>query len=463
MLRKLYLTGFVAYLFMLMLSLFFYEERTIFLDMAFNLFYIINKGGFAIQIFRFGDVFSQLPPFFAVKAGMPLAFILQAYSAGFVMLYGILYFICGTVCKRYDFALVILLLNILFATDTFYWMLSQLPQAIAILTALFALASRNRLQATGAGAWFLLIAGMMTVVFFHPLIVFVLSFAIGFFLLGSCRVVDRKMCVSLLSVYVAGMVVKFLFFRTPYEAHSLSGMKNFFRLFPNYFTIYSNKRFLFSLLTKYYWLAISLVAVTIYYCKGREWRKLALVASFFGGYLLLVNVSYPTAETPAFYIENLYLPLAIFVSFPLIFDMLPAARKPAVPQVALVLIILSAATRIYMTHTLYTDRLAYERKILDEYGDRKVIVQATQKDRDALLMIWGTPYELLLLSELERHKPASVIIDEKPELRIWSGSQEKTLVVNYNLIPYNRLNTTYFQLPDTLTIYSIIQDRPGRH
>lgn len=456
MLKRLYQTGFAAYFIMFILSLVFYKERTIFLDTAFNLFYIINKRGFAIQIYRFGDLITQLLPHLAVKAGMPLDIVLQLYSVSFVLFYSCLYFICGSLLKRYDFALIILLVNILFVSDTFYWMLSQLPQAVAILMTVFALASRKPVRPVSA---IIIAVALVTVVFFHPLILFVMGFSLLFFMLGNYSIVDKKLCFSIAAVYAAGMIIKFFIFKTPYEAHSMSGLKNFIRLFPDYITLFSNRRLLHNCLTKYYWMPALFVVSVFYYFKIKDWRKLGLLVVSFAGYLLLVNVCYPFPVTPEFYIENLYIPLAVFIALPLVFDVAPAIKNTNITVTVFLLILVSAGIRFYTSHTVYTARLDYERQLLNEYGDRKVIINATQKDKDVLLMIWGTPYEFLLLSESERQKPASIIIDDTPELRFWSGSQKQTFVVNYNLIPYSELNHHYFQVPDTTSIYTILHNR----
>ena len=93
MYRKAYFIGSGAYLIMLLLSMVFYKERTIFLDAAFNLFYIIKKGTFCIQSNRFGDFFSQLLPVITSRLGLSLNTVLRSYSTSFVIYYFSCYFI----------------------------------------------------------------------------------------------------------------------------------------------------------------------------------------------------------------------------------------------------------------------------------------------------------------------------------------------------------------------------------
>ena len=455
MYRRLYISGVVAYVCMLVLSILFYKERTIFLDAAFNVFNIIKDQGFCIQHYRFGDVFSQLLPVIATRAGLPLSSILEAYSAGFIIYYFAAYVVCGTILKRYDLALVILLMNILFVSDTFFYIPTQLTEGVALLMVVYALMLDRRPGSIGALSWAIILLAAATVVFFHPLVVFVLGFTIAFFLVGKTSSANRKMLYILAAVYVAGIAVKSIFFRNHYEGSSLSGMKNFVTQFPDYFTIYSNKRFLYSCVTKYYWIPVLFTGIVFFYARTKAFRKLVFFAAFFFGYLMLVNISYPTNVTSAFYMENLYIPLSIFLAFPFVFDLLPAMEKSKLVIPLFVWIVITGIGRMYFAHNVYSQRLAFERRYLDEYDGRKIIAKATKEDTDTLMMLWGTPYEFLLLSVAERGVPASVIIDEDPPHREWANQFTKSLVVNWNVFPYAALPAKYFHFTDTTSAYTI--------
>src|SRR5580693_226677 len=193
MYKRLYFIGIPAYIVMLVFSLVFYKERTILLDSAYNLFYIIKDNNFCIQHYRFGDVLSQLLPLATVRTGQPLPVVLAAYSAVFVLCYFLAYFICGSVLKRYDMAIVILLLNILFVSDTFYFMQSQLPEAIALLMILFSILEGKQLNTTSLLSWCVLALLVITVVFFHPIAVFVIFFCSLFFILSKQLLIDKRL------------------------------------------------------------------------------------------------------------------------------------------------------------------------------------------------------------------------------------------------------------------------------
>ncbi len=455
MYKRAYFIGIAAYIIMFVLAFIFYKERTIFLDMAYNIFYIIKDKNFALQLFRFGDMVSQAPALLAVKAQLPLNAILKIYSCSLVLVYFLCYITCGSLLKRYDLALVILLLNILFAAHTFYWMVSQLPQALAMLMVLFAIVDVGRQKKMTNLRLFFFLAAIVTVAFYHPLVIFVITYAILFFDLSGYPATDRKMLRITAGLYVTVVLLKVMLFKTPYEHHSMSGMKNFVTLFPDYFTLFSNRQFLHKCVTDYYWIPMLFMAIVVFYKREKQQKKLWLFICVFGGYLMLVNISYPFATTPAFYIENLYLPLAVFIALPFVFDVMPALheKKLAVPLFSL--IVITGSVRLYAMHNIYTARLTYETKYLHKYGEQKVILKASPADAVVLQMLWGTPYEFLLLAESQFGKTASLIIDDTPSKYLWTKGVTNSLMVNWNLLPYKELPANYFHFTDTVSSYSI--------
>lgn len=457
MYKKIYSVGIAVYVFMLFLSVFFYKERIILLDTAFTVFNILKDNSFSIQVYRFGDVFSQMLPVLTRRLQLSLNTIILSYSAGFTLYYFVCYLICGSFLKQYRFSLAILLLNILFVSDTFYWITSQLPQAIALFMVVLAFLSNKHLNSNNALMLLVLILGAITVAFFHPLVLFIVVYAILFFAERKEAFADKRILYGIALVYFFAVILKAVLFRTTYEQHSLSGLKNFITQFPDYFTLYANKRFLYNCVAKYYWIPTITSAIIIFYTRIKEWKKLGLFVAFLLGYLMLINISYPTNATPEFYIESLYLPLSIFLGLPFIFDLLPLLEKRKMALPVIVLILLSGCLRIYLTHSIYTARLGWERNFMAQYLDKKVIVSAEKADTTLLQMLWGTPYEFCLLSSLEQHKTASIIIDNNPKEREWAGGTTKSLVVNWNVIPYSQLSTRYFHFTDTTSGYQIIK------
>jgi hypothetical protein len=383
-----------------------------------------------------------------------------SYSLGFITYYFICYLICGSILKRYDLALLILLLNILFVSDTFFWPPSQLPAGIALLILTLAFASNKEQSINRPLTFMIIVPALITAAFFHPLVVFVMLYCILFFVQRQGALIGKRLLYITGLIFFSGIILKTVVFRTAYEQHSMSGLKNFVTLFPDYFNLFSNERFVHDCITKYYWIPILAVSVAISYGRDRAWLKLVTFSSFLTGYLFLVNISYPTAVTAAFYMENLYLPMSIFVGLPLIFDVLPVLEKKKLAIPLMTAIILSGCIRIYATHGTYSNRLGYERRQLDKYAGRKVIVKAEKTDIDTLQMLWSNPYEFAILSSCERGAVASIIVDEHPQERGWAAGQKNSLVVNWNFYKYSELPKQYFHFTDTVNGYAILNVKP---
>lgn len=455
MYRKVYFIGIIAYLAMLAFAVLFYKERVILLDTAFSMFHIAKDGTFCIQIFRFGDAMNQVLPAIAVKAGLSLASVAISYSAGFVLYYFSCYLLTGFVFKRYDLALLILLIQLLFGAHTFYWIPSELPQGIAFLTLIFAYISTRMLSDIPPLSWIMLFLSMFTMAFFHPLLLFVLAYAVLFFFSHKGIIADKRTVYFIIAAYCCSVVIKAVAFKTPYEQHSLSGMKNFVTQFPDYFTLYSNRLFLHNITRLYYWMPLVFASVCVAYIRSRAWRNLFVFTACCVGYFFLVNISYPTSATPEFYRENLYTPFVIFLGLPFLFDVVPLLEKRLIAPFLLCLIIVSGCIRVYTTHSYYTARLNYERVVLDKYADKKIILHASNTDHNAIQMLWGTPYEIWLLSTIERGKTASIIIDDDPPHRDWAKHHTKDFIVNWDFFAYKDLPLQYFHLTDTVTGYTI--------
>jgi len=457
--KRVFLVGIAAYVTMIFLAALYYKERVIFVDTSYTIFYLIKDGFFRIESYRFGDALSQVLPLLCIKAGLPLGNILLSYSLSFMIYYFMCYVMCGFVFGRYDMAMVILLLNTLFVSETFYWIPSEVPQGMALLTVVLAYISSREAVGIKVAGWSFIVACLVVAAFFHPLLSGVLLYAVAFFSMGQHRIAPRRVLYVITGIFFSLLLIKAVFFRSAYEQHSLSGLKNFVTQFPDYFTLYSNKRFLSNSLTKYYWIPVVLVAVSVVYFRNKDWRKLGFFLCAFFGYLFLVNISYPTPVTPQFYIENLYLPLSFILALPFVFDVMPVlqAKKLALPVA--VLMVLTACIRINMAHSTYTDRLSYERAYLDKYDSQKVIIKATPTDMDTLQLVWSSAYELLLLSALERGKPASIRIDDHPETLRDVDQMKSNLLLYGDLVPYSAIPEKYFHFTDTVTAYKLVLSR----
>ncbi|MGZ6519695.1 MAG: hypothetical protein ACXVED_19075, partial [Bacteroidia bacterium] len=408
------------------------------------------------QHMRFGMVLIQMLPLAALKLGLSLDNMIKVYSIGFILYYFTCFVFCTLVFKSYRTGLILLLFNILFASHSFYWMISELPQGIALMLVYFAYVDSRKDKKPDL--LFILISTvfLIPIAFFHPLIPFAFLFTIIFLGLQKTDGPPRNVLMLATTLFVIILLAKHIFFKIPHDSESSQALKNIIDVFPNYLKPYSNSRFLFNCLTKYYWIPILLVLISRQYMIDKQTRKLALFLLFSLGYLFMVNISYPDNYTTDFYIENLYLPLGIFIALPFIYDVLPTLEKKKLAWSVVALICITGCIRIYSTHTIYTVRLDWERKFMKQHPDQKVIINSKYTPKDTLLLTWGAPFEFWLLSTTEQNKTASVIIADDISMEIWKSGRSNEFATTWEMFPYKLLDKRYFKFTDSTSAYTII-------
>lgn len=461
-LKHIYKAGYGVYLVFFVLAIVFFKERTIFVDISFHLFEIIRTEDIAIQNFRFVSAFTQVFPLLARKINLSLQAIMVIYSCCFVFYYFLCYWLTGHVLKQYKLALVLLLSQVLFVTHTFYWIQSELPQGLAFMIVVIALMNTIRADSVQPLKLALLFAGILTVVFAHPLILFPFGFIVAYQMFNGKVIANNKILISAAVFFVLIFIIKKIGFSTQYDSGALgAGAKNFMNLFPNYFTIPSNKTFLLNCITKYYWIPVIGILSSIIYILQKKWLKLVLFISAVVGFLLLVNVSYAFAGAEDFYIENLYLPVAIMLAIPIVYDIYPHLQEnfPKMASTFILLIIITGVVRIYLNHDTYTNRLAWERNFLDKHADEKLLLAKINDPANPLLMTWGTPYEFWLLSTIERNETASICIHENIEGFSWVVNEQvkNAFVTQWGVFYYHDLPQKYFKFTDSTGSYKIIE------
>ncbi|MFM2224689.1 MAG: hypothetical protein RJA07_891 [Bacteroidota bacterium] len=406
--------GFILYFILIALSIVFFKERTVMFDTSFQLFQILRNNDFAIQVNRFGSAITQAFPLYASRLNLSLENIAIIYSMGYNVFYFASFLIVLLVFKNAKMAWVNLLFTIGITTHTFYWIQCELVQGV-IFTIIYLAYIEYVLQQQKINYWFYILSPLflITIVFFHPLLPFVLLFGIAFLFLQYR--VQFKLLFVVIIAFVVLYFIKSIFLKTDYDSSAMGGLNNFKWLFPNYFTIQANKNFIHYCLHDYYFIPLIFSVVVAFYFYKKSFLKLILFGSFFFGYLLIVNVSHQGGGDQ-FYLESQYLMLMIFLSMPLLYDVLPNISSPIITRSFLIVILLVGVIRIYNTHFQYTKRLNWYQNTIAQTNmlpNKKVVLKQAHVPMNKIILSWGSAYEFWLLSTIEQHKSMSIIIAEK--------------------------------------------------
>lgn len=441
-------------------AILFYKERTIFVDLSYHLFEICRSGDFVPNNFRFVSVATQLFPYMGVQWDLPLQQVLLLYSIGFAILYTGVYLVAGAL-QSYRIALCFLLIHSLFISHTFYWTQSELPQGLAFMMLSFALIEYNpqnqwKLMLKRATLPFFL----FTAAFAHPLLLFPFCFISIFLFIGPVEQEKRRELLSCSIMYLLFYASRIIFFKAAYEHQAFEGLNYFTTRLPDFFKLHSTLSFFKKCTGIYVLLPIGFIVVNAFYVIDRKLFKALLFSAFSLGYLVLINVSYPEPHTQAFYIENLYIPLGVFLAFPLVYDVLPSFRQGKVYHVSVGLILLFAAARIFTQHKMYRNRLSWLERTYRKHQNEKVILHTQNVPIDTALMTWGSAYEFWLLSTIQTNRSASLLISEAPDQFNWALGTRDIFLTAWGAFPYSSLPPRYFHFSDTSNAYKRV--KPGK-
>lgn len=450
--KNIFIWGLVAYLSLLAMAVWFYKERAVFLDMAFHIVNITQKKTFFIMSERFGAFFTQAFVLVSSWLHLPLKLLMVAYSASFIILYGGV-FLYNVYQKAYKPALLMLFFSILMVNDTFYWAQSELPQAMAWMILLLGLWYRKPDPASSswikAGLSFFI---LWMVLMSHPVMFLVLVFVFLYFIY-----VEKESYNSV--VMKTGLFFTVLFYVTRtyiigirgYDTSGVEKTKNIARFFPHYLDLPTNWMFLKHIPGDYAFLFIALGLNIFFLVKKKTWLGLGLMLGFFAGYLFLTNVSY-FENVEQFYIENLYLPLTIFVAIPFLWKVMPSIN-PGYFSIALVLLVCIRIGDIYQTHRLYTDRLNWWTIQIDKARSLpgcKFYIDPAEAPKELLLMNWGSAWESLVLSSIKYpERPMTMIIADDMERVRENAWLKDQFIGAFKIQPLAGLDQYYFPIRDT--------------
>jgi len=452
--------GCITFVALLLLALVFYLERIAHIDMAFQTFLILKSGSIEIQSGRFGAAATQVWPWLAQEMGLPLRGVLLAYSMGHVLCGAILFGWCCWL-RQWQWATVLVLVVTGISTHTFYW-LSEMPQGLVFLVAVFAwMSSQGSLAAIRWWQWPLWIAAVVTAFYFHPMVLYAAVFGCLFFLLGDHKDTagasfwkHRSLFAAMLLIFALVAFVKYKLLKLDwYDAIALERADTFRQLWPHWLDLPSNRDFLHWCLTDYYFVPLALLLSAGFYGWKKKWLKLVLTVGYPIGYLLLVNVPFHESAQQ-FYMENLWLPLGLFAAIPLVFDVLPGLFSQKGAVVIISLVAATGLARILLAHQSWTARLEWEQDFLKKtaaWPARKLVLSEDQVPKDTLKMVWGTPYEFLLLSSLEAPDLVRCILVTNEPGRYDSTllSQPHLFLGTFKNYPFEALPERYFQFRDT--------------
>lgn len=457
----------------------FWQERTLILDAAFQSYLFVADGSPAIMVERFGAAMVQLLPLLCVWAGASLKTVLVVYSVSIVLFHWVFFSICFHILKDKKTALAILLFNVLLVGDSFYWMQNELLQAITLMFVLWSLwLRRGDWRRFTKLDWALSLLLATTVIYYHPLVFFPLAFVWSWLWLRAHSsdelkssdelrgVVSKQMLLGIAALFALIFSSKYIFRQPNFYDRGMTGqyVREFNFSFEKLLASNSLRDFAAHLNDNLFLLLPLLALVTGFYFWKKKWL-LAVLAPFTTLFYCLLIMQRFLADDRWYIQESHYQALAVFLIVPLVWDVLPTRfsmfQKHGKSVVFLSVIFLTIRLfGIWDTHESYTARLGYVRGLLEktkELEGRKFVVGYDQADRKTLMMYWGLPFETFQMSALASPDSVRVVaIAENPDSLAARLSRDS--MVTFLMIPpklFGDLPPGYFRMTDTAAYRAI--------
>ncbi len=432
------------------MALVFYQERAFFMDAGFQLFNMINEGSIQIYHYRFVTGIPQISPYLLLQGGAPLWILGIAFSASYILFFLFVYHLLVRYLKNEFLGWVLILLFTLISFDAFYHMQSEFYLGLALLLLSFGVVLRFP-ELKKKWLFPILLPLLFTVGFSHKLSLVFFLFLWVFFWIGK-KELRHYRYVLFLIMFLVIAAIKSIYFTNWYEAAKQVGFQNnLIAYFPNYHTLPSNIIFLKRCLYYYYMLPILLLAVSVFYFYNKKWMKLAVTWAFFIGFLMLYNISDPTAKT-RFYSEVTYLPLSIIVSVPFLFDLVPFLIKKVnwIPAFFVLLMFLRLAS-IAWNHQTFERNFTWIKDQLrhsETLQTNRFLIKKENVPLDTVLMEWGVPFTAMHLSSLNKPKASKTLLI-MPDFDWYANKLDST---NLFFSPFHKtitnkeLNNKYYDL-----------------
>jgi hypothetical protein len=414
-------------------------ERVTYVDSAWLFFHGVNTESFSCTWERFSAFISEIPLYTAVKLHLPFKALVYVFSAGYILLFYIVWRICTYKFKNPVAGLLILFGLTLGIRELFLFTVTETHQCIVYSALFFAIIEydfrKKQLK------YFLACVAALFIMFTHPLGIFTIGFALLYYTIERKNIKDPLIWLVAVIMIVSSLV-NMIHTEMLHEVSPYSQLKN-----PGSFwsSIFNSKAldFLKIHFTHFYWVP-ELVAVIVFawLIIKKEWLKLALTSLSVIAYLIITFITFRNGDS-SIMTERIFLP--VFFMINLVFADLLIKQKTNT-WIAASLIIFFLANGIHYINggcLMYKKRVAYLDDLVQQgiaQGNDKYILTNAKADKEKILVPWAFGAETVIYSKY-RYDRCVIFWNDEP-----ACTDGNCRITTELCLPVNELNQTYFHL-----------------
>jgi hypothetical protein len=436
-------------------AIYYYKERCLYIDSAFQLFKIISNENFNIEAFRFGVVFTQILPLIAIKAGLPLKAILLIFSLSFLLVDYLVFLICYHFLNEKTVSFLIPAALIIGISHAWFYVVTELYQAIVFVILFYAwvntrFAGKNSNKQL-AGNLAIALVIFLQCFFCHPMSIFAVLFIIGYHVLYTKQNLGSQVLVLLPFILLVTVLKYFVTDSSSYEGNLFGNFVRIPSLLSEHQIPYPLTFVLHHTIGIYaipFLLFILLVAHYIYY---KKYRLLSFLGITFLSFLGILALTFSKGGDDIEMEKTFALPL-LFILIPVSKEIVFYNQNYKFTKAFIFLAIVGTGFWfIQKAGTIYQTRISYLDALLDKTKSQKgnKFIMERKEVNEIIRIPWAVSVETLLYSALTTpgdQRSIYISSDQHEFSRVDLKDPKLFLLTSFWLTWGEPLNKKYFNL-----------------
>ena len=402
--------GHLSFLILLIASIYYFKERVLYADSAFQFFKTINFEKINIEAYRYGAILPQLPVLLAMKLGVSLKLLIIIFSASFIALYYIIFLLCAKPLKNTAAGLSIIFTYLMCINESFFYPVTETQQCLVFSILLFAILQYPSFRYS----WLQILLASIVIAFSflaHPVALYSIVFIIGYSAIDKKQL--RSMMPYILLVLVIGLAVAkvLLTEENSYEGKFFTELLKSPSIIFDLPDVYSTDFFIKRIFGLYLWIIIFELILISYFILKKEYLKLSWQLGISIFFLIITLLTYNKGDADML-MERAFMPLALLTSIPLLNELIENDKRHKILKLTfLSLVIVVSLNRIYNQGKVFRERTRFNLELLSKTAklpNRKFIVEESELKKHCDSG-WSYSFETLLLSSITDNIPPQTI------------------------------------------------------